>query len=100
MIVKKIYISGKITGLETAKAISIFNKAENTIKTNFPQAQIVNPFTIPHNHNLSWESYMKEDIKHMMDCDSIYMLKNYKESKGALIEYDLAIKLGFNILFE
>ena len=97
---KKIYISGKITGLEKQEAFSSFYLAENKIKANFPETKIVNPLTINHDHDLSWESYMRYDLIAMLTCDTIYMLKNWKDSKGATVEYNLAIALKFNVLFE
>lgn len=95
---KKIYLSGKITGLPYEEALNKFNLAENIAKTI--ALEVVNPMTIEHNHDLSWESYMKQDLKAMLDCDSIYMLSNHQDSKGATIERDLAMKLNLSIYYE
>lgn len=95
---KKIYLSGKITGLPYEEALKKFNLAENIAKTI--SLEVVNPMTIEHNHDLSWESYMKQDLKAMLDCDSIYMLSNWEDSKGATIERDLAIKLNLSVYHE
>ena len=66
----KIYICGQITGVENyAEA---FEQAEKTLITE--GYEVVNPCKLPHNHDLSWESYMKEDIKAMLDCDAILLL--------------------------
>ncbi len=94
---KKIYISGKISGIE-ALAPLLFEIAEKLLqKEGF---ETVNPLTINHNHDLSWESYMKVDIKEMCSCDSIYLLKNWYNSRGAIIEHDLAKKLKFEMIYE
>jgi hypothetical protein len=95
---KKIYLSGKITGLSYEEASKKFNLAENIAKTM--ALEVVNPMAIEHNHDLSWESYMKQDLKAMLDCDSIYMLSNWQDSKGATIERDLAIKLNLSVYHE
>lgn len=97
---KNIYISGKITGLEPEQAAQLFEDAEAFLKTQYPDVAIVNPFTIEHNHDLTWESYMRNDLIAMLKCDTIYMLKNWKTSKGANIEYKLAVDLNFNVLFQ
>lgn len=97
---KKIYISGKITGCEPGEAEAHFEAAEQFLKKQYPNAILVNPFFIQHNHNKSWENYMRTDLIAMLDCDTIYMLNNWKDSKGARIEYLLAFELNFNILFE
>jgi hypothetical protein len=43
---------------------------------------------------------MKLAIKNMLDCDEIYMLKNYTSSKGALLELAIAKELGIKIKYE
>jgi len=93
----KIYISGKITGIEE-QAPSIFNIAERTLQEEGHET--VNPMTLNHNHDKSWKSYMKEDVKAMMDCDAIYMISNWKESKGAKIELEIAILMELDVIFE
>jgi hypothetical protein len=93
----KIYISGKITGLPFDEAFKMFENAENELK--FRGYEVVNPMKLLHEHNLSWESYMREDLIAMMKCDAIYLLPNYHESKGALIEKQLAETLKFVIYF-
>lgn len=94
---KKLYISGKITGIED-QAPELFKLAEEEVrKLGF---EPVNPMTINHDHDLTWSSYMKEDLKAMMDCDGVYMLNNWKTSKGANIELDLAESLGMEIYYQ
>lgn len=41
---------------------------------------------------------MRADLKLLLDCDAIYLLKGYQNSKGAMIEYDLARILHFDII--
>lgn len=94
---EKIYISGKITGLKFEEAFYLFYKAEKLLQSQ--GYSVVNPMKLPHEHDLSWESYMKEDLKAMLDCDSIYLLPNYKDSRGAMIEYQLALDLNLMVLF-
>ena len=43
---------------------------------------------------------MRQDLKAMLDCDGIYMLDNWKDSKGAKIEHDLCVYLGITVMFE
>lgn len=93
----KIYISGKISGIEDS-ACAIFEKAGNElVKSGY---KVVNPMKLPHDHDKRWESYMKEDLKALMDCDEIFMLENWETSRGAKIEYDLASKLGIKISYQ
>lgn len=97
----KIYISGKITGLPIKKTRAKFRYHESilTMKGYNP----VNPFKIKcfiRNSEKPWIDYMREDIGELLTCDAIYMLKDWGQSKGARIEYQIAKELGLQILFE
>jgi nucleoside 2-deoxyribosyltransferase len=94
---KKVYISGKITGIET-EAIELFSNAEKILEN--AGFDSVNPMKLEHNHDKKWESYMKEDIKALLDCDYIFMLTNWMESPGALIEHKIANYLGIEVFYE
>jgi len=43
---------------------------------------------------------MRVDIKALVSCDSIFMLDNWLDSKGAIIEYKIAKMLGLEIQYE
>ena len=93
----KIYLSGKISG-EIAEAEKPFEKAENYFK--LLGLEVVNPMKLPHNHDKSWASYMKECIKTLMDCTHIYLIQeNISTSNGAKIEIDLALQLDIKIWY-
>lgn len=94
---KKIYISGAVTGIEIS-AVLFFEKAEKKlIDQGF---EVVNPMTLEHNHDLTWNSYMRTDLKALLDCDYIYMLSNWKNSRGAKIEHNLAKELEIGVIFQ
>ncbi len=94
---KKIYISGAITGFEKVAPL-LFEIAERKLKEQ--GFEVVNPMTIEHNHDLTWNSYMRVDLKALLDCDYIFMLSNWKVSRGAKIEHQLALDLEIGILFQ
>ena len=48
----KIYISGKITGLDYSEALKKFEDAEFILKSD--TVEVVNPMTIKHDHDKSW----------------------------------------------
>jgi hypothetical protein len=93
---KIVYISGRITGLPESEAIENFNKAETALLEK--GYTVVNPIKINHDHDKTWESYMKEDIKAMCSCDCIYMIDGWEQSRGAKIEYQLAKDLGMELI--
>ena len=101
---KKCYISGKITGLTNEVAIENFREA--SLHARFLGYEPVNPMNIvsdveePKNEKDKWSWYMKADLKEMMDCDAILMQDNWEDSKGAIIEHNLARDLGFIIMYK
>jgi hypothetical protein len=93
----KIYISGKISGIED-EAIELFAKAEKDLQAQGHDT--INPMTLNHEHDKSWHSYMKEDVKAMCDCDEIFMLSNWIDSTGATLEHLIANYLGLKITYQ
>lgn len=91
----KVYISGKITGNPFYK--DEFALAERVIEASGCEA--VNPCAEEIDGG-SWLDYMRRDIKLLADCDGVYMLQNWQESKGAKIEHQLARDLGLRIYYE
>jgi nucleoside 2-deoxyribosyltransferase len=94
----KIYIAGPITGFDLKERRHTFSNIEDFLKDNGRVP--VNPMALPHNHDKSWESYMRECIAALVTCDEIFMLKNWEASKGAKIEFYIADKMGMKIIFE
>lgn len=92
----KVYLSGKITGLKYEDAFELFDRAEKMFEEHY---DVVNPMKLRHDHDQTWVSYMKEDIKAMMDCSMICLLHNWQDSEGARIEKELAEKLKMNFTF-
>lgn len=94
----RIYIAGAITNLCPIETAKKFDSAEQFLR--FLGYEPVNPMRLPHNHNRTWESYMRECIKALCDCDAIYILSDWEISAGATIERDLAIKLKMKIIYQ
>lgn len=95
----KIYIAGKITGLDYDEAFKAFENAENTLKARGHDP--VNPMK---ENGLDgdgkaypWAEYMRRDIPHPLKCDAIYLLANWQQSRGAKLEYHIAKELGMSI---
>ena len=85
-----VYISGRISGLPDQNKPK-FEAAENLfLKRGFI---VINPHKLPEDHNKSWASYMKECIKALVDCDSVIVLDDWKQSSGAVREVFVALFL-------
>jgi hypothetical protein len=95
---KKCYIAGKIGDLPLNEFTSNFHigKAE-VVEMGFTP---VAPTDLPHIHDQTWASYMKEDLTEMMKCEALYALRNWRHSPGAIVEVELAMKLGLTIIFQ
>lgn len=100
------YISGPITGVEGWQ--ERFIQAENWVKKNL-DTQIKTPRLIGKRleeelgkteEQIPWEEYMRADLRELTYCDTIYAMKGWEDSKGAVIEVQLAYALGLRITFE
>lgn len=47
-----------------------------------------------------WVEYMQNDIKQLIYCNGIYLLKGWDKSRGASLEFEIASRLGFEIFTE
>lgn len=92
----KVYISGPITGLPYEEVEKAFSKAEASLKEQ--GHEVVNPLNNGLPRESTWSEHMRADLKLLLDCDAIYMLNRWEYSKGASLEYDLAIDLGFKLI--
>ena len=48
----------------------------------------------------TWLDFMRHDIKLLADCEGVYMLAGWEQSKGACVEHQLAQGLGLKIYYE
>ena len=97
----KIYISGAITGVKEYEFN--FLRAHNDLKLQgMNNKQIKNPciFTNHLPQNSTWEQYMRVCVKELADCDKIYMLKGWENSRGATEEHRIAKMLGMEVIYE
>lgn len=87
----RIYISGKISGLHTEDARQNFMFAERELRTFHNPDEVVNPFNIrPLLGIRSWLFYMISDIREQSTCTHSAFMYNWRESRGAVIEYFFA----------
>ena len=92
----KVYLSGKISGVEDLNRPK-FERAEKEL--NAKGYDVVNPHKLfPAEPIRAWDEYMKNDIKHMMDCDMVAVLDDWKDSPGACIEVNLAFCLRMKVV--
>jgi len=97
---RKVYISGKITGLSRTEYMTKFNKAEEYLKTK--GYEVINPArtngTLP--EDTTYDQYMDMSMLMISMCDTIYLLDNWKDSNGARKEAEYAYMHDMEVLFE
>ena len=86
-----VYISGPMTGIKDFNAPA-FEKAYFDLQKadHFP----VMPS--PYVDGKTYQEYLRDDLKLLLDCDAIYMLEGWQESKGAKIEHMVALACGID----
>lgn len=103
----KLYISGPMSGFKNHNFYEFFKK-EKEIQNIF-KCEIINPaytslkLCNKLNKNIdevTYDEYLSLDIETLKSCDAIYMLKGWKNSKGAQLELEYAKKLGLNVIYE
>lgn len=97
---QRVYISGKITN--EPNYIELFEQAENFISEKYPDKVVINPTKINNMlpNDCSWDEYMSVDYELVRLSDEIYMLKNWKDSRGATKEREWAIRFGLKITYQ
>lgn len=58
--------------------------------------EVVSPHEIQAEDD-SWEGFLKEDIRQMLECDTVCKLDGWRNSGGASLELHIAHQLNFTI---
>lgn len=87
----KVYISGPITGAEFGNRFAFMAARCGLELCGY---EVVDPSDVKLDGDATWADYMRADLKLLLDCDYIYMLDGWEDSKGARLERELAENLG------
>ena len=95
---KRVYISGAIAHHDLTARKAAFGSAERflVLKGYDP----VNPFKNGLPDDAHWRKHMRADLRLLLGCDCIYMLRGWELSKGAKLELDVASSCGLEVMFE
>jgi hypothetical protein len=87
----KIYIAGKITGLDIRVAEMQFTAAANALR-KAGHTPLCPTEMFPVNPIWDWAEYMLADLRIIWHhADGLLMLGNWKESRGANLEHHAAV---------
>ena len=97
---KKVYISGKMTGLSVDEIFEKFNSVEKELLSN--GNGVINPAIMWHlgdTTKFEAQEYLHIDFAMMDICDTIIVLPNYETSSGARKEISYAYATGKTCYF-
>lgn len=97
----KIYISGKISGVDRTKYEDKFRYAAQRLRDR--GHKVINPVYMCAGlarDGFTYDDLMQIDIAALEVCDAVYMLADWKESPGARREHERAEELGLEIIYQ
>ncbi len=90
-----IYLSGPMTGIPE------FNFPAFTAACEALRAaghEVVSPHELIDNTDQAWSYYIRHDLIAMLThCNSIALLPGWYDSRGAKLEFQVAVALGFEV---
>ena len=92
----RIYIAGPMTGLPELNFPAFHAEAAFLRALGF---EVENPAENPAPPCGSWLGYMRMAIVQVARCDAVVMLPGWNDSRGALVEHDLAQGLGLDVIY-
>lgn len=97
---KTVFISGKVSGLSPIQAYTKFKAAEFRLLNEIEKYKVINPISICKSTYPWWLCMVICLYNLIFKADYIYMLDNWKDSRGARIEHAVARKIGKGIIYE
>jgi len=95
---KRVYISGAIAHYDLDERRAAFGRAAAFLRGQ--GYDVFNPFENGLSQDEDWRKHMRVDIRALVDCDTIYMLRGWEMSKGAKLELDVASSCGIPVWFQ
>ena len=92
-----VYISGKMTGVENYNKPK-FDRTKALLESE--GYEVLSPADLVAEESFEWHDYMRVDVALLAMCDAIYMLDDWRDSRGAKAELDIARALKLEIGFQ
>lgn len=94
----KVYVSGKISGLDPVEAKKTFIKAELRLKHQ--GHEVMSPKGIMDFTGFEHSDYMHVCYAMIDVCDALFLQANWQDSKGARMERSYALEWRKKIIYE
>lgn len=97
---RKIYVAGKVTGLDRDKTRYKFGYAASRLREK--GFAVINPFAMLEDtrYQLDREAEMTICFAAISACDAVYMLEDWSDSPGARAEHKFALDHGKEIIYQ
>lgn len=103
-----VYIAGKVTGLDPQVFTAKFAKKQEALEAL--GYEVYNPVALVANAEKhfedqttqlfrTWEDYMRFLLPYLANCDELHLLPCWNDSKGAILERDIALRLGIPVVY-
>ncbi len=94
---KRIYISLPISHYDLEERKQYAKRMEEILSHYY---EVVNPFNNGIPDDADWRVHMKKDIKMLLECDAIFLCKDWEKSKGCKLEFDVATTCNIEPIYE
>lgn len=91
----RVYLSGPMSGLPGLN-FAAFDAAAHQLRTQ--GLTVVNPTELNPDPSAAWHDCMRRDIQALCDCTHIALLPGWQHSQGAMLELQIAHRLGLVVL--
>lgn len=91
----KIYIAGPMTGMPDLN-FPAFHAAAKVLRAQ--GFTVVNPAELNLDPETPWTQCMRLDIRELVTCDTIFLLRNWTMSRGARLEFHIASQLCMQVI--
>lgn len=92
---QRIYLSGPMTGLKDFNYPAFNAEAARLRELGYT---VENPAENPLPADAPWHMYMRAAIRQMLTCDTVAFLPDWRQSRGANVEIELATHLGMAVI--
>lgn len=96
----KIYVAGKVSGLDRDKTRYKFGYAATKLREQ--GHAVINPFAMLEDlrRDFEYEDEMAICFAALDVCDAVYMLEDWPESPGARREHEYALNKGKQVIYQ
>lgn len=92
----KVYIAGPMSGYEEFN-FPAFNRMEELLRGSYGYKHVINPAKLHPTTDLPWVEFLKLDLRELIACDAVFLLKGWEKSRGATLEAFVAYTLGLRL---